>query len=827
MHEWFSREIVDGLRREIAAADNNEVYFCARLQQGRLTGLHVLARGNKECVPAPLPPEGGGGVVVIHNHPSGDLTPSGADIAVAARLAREGYGFVIINNEATRYYVVVEPCAVSPPVPVEQHQIEEILAPGGLVNRVMPGFENRPQQVAMAASVGRALNDGRHALAEAGTGTGKSLAYLVPLILWARANKKRGVVSTNTINLQEQLLYKDIPLLQKAIPGGFKAVLVKGRSNYLCRRKFRDLIRHGADLVDEKDIPVLQDLVQWEQQTGDGSRSDLPFVPRGELWELVCSDADACLRLNCPHFRDCFFHNARREAIDAHILIANHSLLFADIALRSKGADTGVLPEYHAIVLDEAHNIERVATDYLGARVTRLGLIRLLGRLRSARYNKVKGLLPWLERTLAASLSGGDQQVQGVLKAIQHNLVPELLRLEEEVNGFFAAAENFLAQMGAQEIKAHLTADLVSAPGWATVAQKGKALLSHLEEAVRHLGALYRSLEGLGPQIFEAVLSQTLELAAIGKKLADQHTALKEILFGTDAALVRWAELDSSRTGTQAQFNFAPLAVGAVLKENVWRKYSSVVLTSATLTVAESFKYMRDRLGLDADLSVQELRYGSPFDYQKNAVLGVATDLPDPEERAFPQALAPAILASLTASRGRALVLFTSFSLLRAVADAIRNQLAAEAITLLCQGEMPRHLLLDKFKADTRSVLLATASFWEGVDVAGESLSSLILTRLPFTVPDDPVVQARMEDLRSQGKNPFYHYQLPQAVLRFKQGFGRLIRSKQDKGAVLVLDKRIVTRSYGRWFLKALPPCPARCGPLAEILAWQAEFLNQ
>lgn len=826
MHNWFPEAIARQMQREISAAENNEVFFCGEFKQGSIVQVKVMARGNQTSVPAVVHPEQGKCLVVIHNHPSGDLTPSGADITAASRLAREGVGFAIVNNSVSQCYILVEPVESSAAVCVAAQQIEDILAPGGLISRALDEYESRPQQMEMALNLADALNNGEHALAEAGTGTGKSLAYLVPVAMWAKANGRRAVVSTNTINLQEQLLYKDIPLLQRTMPFAFKAVLVKGRANYLCRRKFRELLQQGEDMIDEKDLPILQALVTWEKQTKDGSRSDLGINPGSDLWELICSDADMCLRINCPFFRECFFHSARREALDAQLLIVNHSLLFADIAMRSRGADTGVLPEYHCIVFDEAHNIERVATDWLGARVTRLSFSRLLARLWSARHNKVRGVLAVLEQKLLASTDLDHTLTHGLVDTIRHNLSPELLRLGEEISGFFAGVEHFLGQQGTPELKVRLTEDFVSSPGWRNLTDKARQVFRGLDELARLLDSLHNRLENLGPLGFESFLSPALELASIRTRLSGLTNEMREVILGDDSTLVRWLELGNTRTGPRAVFNYAPLSVSRTLRDNVWEKFASVLFTSATLTVDKNFDYMRDRLGLDPDLKVREMQYDSPFDYQRRVLLGIAEDLPAPEERSFAGEIAPAVLASIVRSRGRALVLFTSFSLLKATTAAIRPELEAQGISLLCQGEQNRHMLLEKFRSDTRSVLMATASFWEGVDVAGESLSNVILTRLPFTVPDEPVIQARMEDLRRQGKNPFYCFQVPQAVLRFKQGFGRLIRTKQDKGVVLVLDKRIKTKSYGRWFLDTLPACPTRSGPVAEILAWQGQFLD-
>lgn len=825
MHKWFCDDIAGQMREEIAAANNNEVFFCAQMGEGRVLNVRVMAKGNQTSVPAVVRPEPGLTQAVIHNHPSGDLTPSGADITAASRFARDGIGFAIINNDVSDCYVLVEPAEISTLKPVSLQKVEEVLGPGGYVDSAMESYESRPQQLEMALLLAQGLNEGTHVMAEAGTGTGKSLAYLIPVLLWARENKRRVIVSTNTINLQEQLLLKDIPLLQQTMPGSFKAVLVKGRANYLCRRKFRELVQHGEDMVEEKDIPILQAMLSWEKQTQDGSKSDLGFTPSNDLWEQVCSDSDLCLRVKCANFGNCFFHNARREALDAQLLIVNHSLLFADIALRSKGADTGVLPEYHCIVFDEAHNIEKVATDWLGARITRLGFTRLLARLWSAKSNRVRGLLAVVEQKLIASPNLQKDLVVALQETIHSRLVPDIIGLVEQVNDYFSQGVNYFGHQYGFEAKVRLTEKVLSGPGWVSLTEKARSLLHGLEELGRQLESLYKRLENFGPHGFEVILPQALELNSIRGRLSGLETDLREVVFGDDSALVRWVDLGNSRSGPRIVFNYAPLSVSQTLHD-VWEKYSTVLFTSATLTVGGRFDYIRERLGVGKDLNVKEKQYCSPFDYQNRVLLGIAKDLPAPEEQTFSDRIAPAILASIAASRGRALVLFTSFSLLNSTAGAIRYRLEEAGISMLCQGEMTRHKLLEKFRADTRSVLLATASFWEGVDVAGESLSNVILTRLPFTVPDDPVAQARMEDIRRRGKNPFYWYQLPQAVLRFKQGFGRLIRTKEDLGVVLILDKRIILKPYGRWFIESLPNCPLRSGTLKEILNWHTEFLK-
>jgi ATP-dependent DNA helicase DinG len=816
--DWLAGEAAQDMRHEIAVCSGNEVFFAGWLDNGYLSRVKVLARGNKFSVPVvrqQLKP----GMMVLHNHPGGDLTPSGADISVASRLGQDGIGFAIVNNSVDRSYIVVEPHQAQEDKPVVREEVHQILGPGGRVSLAMMSYESRPQQLEMALAIAGALSQGTHALIEAGTGTGKSLAYLVPSLLWAIKNERRIVISTNTINLQEQLLHKDIPLLQQLMPSPFKAVLIKGRGNYLCNRKFSELLREGSGQVEEDDIPELQALATWSQGTREGSKSDLSFSPRPSLWELVSSDGDTCLRLNCPQFRDCWFHKARREAVDAQVLIVNHSLLFADLVIRAQGGEGGLMPSYHSIILDEAHNVEDAATEWFGLRLTRRGLTRSLSRLYSARTGGAKGLLPLMQRKLQGT--PGAKSLQDFL---HQEVIPELNLAGEEVQVLFRGLEQMLTVSGQREAKQRLTQDYCRSQEWHQRREECAQLQNRLARLANLLSLTASRLEEI-QGVVEACLGQLVELEALARRLAATERALGEIFSEPNPERVRWLSLEQGRFGSRVSLHDAPLSVQEPLQEHLWQKFATVVLTSATMAVDNSFGYLKERLGLSK--GVKELILSSPFDYHQQVLLGVATALPEPEQADFLRRGAEAVAKSLVGSRGRALVLFTSFSMLKAFARHLAGPLKEQGIPLLCQGEMPRNRLLEMFRRDTSSVLLATASFWEGVDVAGESLSSLIITRLPFTVPDEPILEARVEQLRLEGKNPFLTYQVPQAVLKLRQGFGRLIRTKRDRGIILILDRRVKTKFYGALFLRSLPPCPLITGSVEDILAKQRQFLEQ
>ena len=646
--------------------------FSAILEGDALKDIKVLARGNSTMVPAAVHAQPGKCMLVIHNHPSGDVTPSGADITVASRLAREGIGFAIINNSVSEAYILVEPVQIKPAAAVPIKKVSAALDQGGYVARIMPTYEDRPQQLEMALNVANALNEGAHALAEAGTGIGKSLAYLVPVIMWASENNRRAVVSTNTINLQEQLLYKDIPLLHQALPFGFKAVLVKGRANYLCKRKFYELCNEAKTWW-RKRFAGLAGHDAMGETTRDGSRSEFD-LPSSELGNWFLQADSACVSLSL--FRTAFPPGQRETLMPG--FDCQSQLVFADIALRSKGADTGVLPEYHCIILDEAHNAERAATDWLGARVTRLSFSRLLARLYNLRGNRAKGLLVVLENKLAADQDLDSKLVRELLELVRQQVVPNCMSVSQEANEFFEEAAAYFSEQGDREVKLRLPGKFAHSTGWEKLRQQTQSLFIATGKLEKSLAVLRTCMDQLGPQGFEAVLSQAFELDGIRARLKALEADLQEVMMGEDESLVRWTELMPSRRGQRADFCYAPLTVSQVLKENLWEKFSSVVLTSATMTVNKSFDYIRDRLGLDRTFKVKELQYESPFNYRQQVRLGIATDLPDPAQPAFQAKIIPVILESLQASRGRGLVLFTSFSLLKTTAEALREELSRQ-----------------------------------------------------------------------------------------------------------------------------------------------------
>lgn len=817
------KEIKKKISIAIEGASGNEVFFKGVLNDhGEIWDVEVLARGNKFSVPAILydiEP----GDIVIHNHPSGNLTPSQADISIAAKLGQEGIGFMIVDNDVMNFYVVVEPLQPHERVSIPPESVEEILGQGGSISSLLTEYEYRDEQLRMSKLIANGLNNSRHIMVEAGTGTGKSLAYLIPGILWAVRNKKRVVVSTNTINLQEQIFQKDIPFLQKVLPESFKGVLVKGRSNYLCLRKLDNL--EADSLLEEidEDFQELKVLKEWGLKTREGSKSDLSFVPKESNWEQVCSEGDLCLKVHCSNYRDCFFFRARRESATADVLVVNHHLLFADISLKAKGLEGGVLPAYHALVFDEAHNIEDTATGYFGYKINKYLALKQLGRLFYTKGGKQRGFLNELSYKVGTNKFATPVVKQKVNDNIIMTLIPGISQMTQKTNLFF---DNAYSLLEGSSSKLRITKELQETTEFKDVKGLCFSYIKELSEFINQLKEMQNTIEELPSQAFEVLIPQMVELNAFIKRLEGVVETLDYIFLKETDGDVKWLESSGTIRNRYLTAYSAPLDISDELNRSIYQLYDTVVMTSATMTTAGNFKYIKKRIGLNyVEEKLDELILASPFNYREQVMFCVPTDLPEPNFREFNDLIPDALLNTILATKGRAFVLFTSFKMLIETYDRLKPVLENHGINCLRQGESQRHLLLQNFKKDISSVLFATSSFWEGVDVQGESLSNVILVKLPFSVPDEPIVEARQELIALRGGNPFMEYQVPQAVLKFKQGFGRLIRSKSDKGVVVVTDKRILTKQYGKIFLKSLPKCKEVAGTVNDIKDKIIEFI--
>jgi ATP-dependent DNA helicase DinG len=815
----LSPESSERIRAEIARAEGREVCFLASVDSARtVEDPRAVSRGNFQAVlvAARGAPEGG---VMIHNHPSGTLEPSEADMGVAAQLYDQGIGTAITDNDASKLYVVVEPPRPRERTELDPAELDATLAPGGALATRFGAYEDRPGQRDMLAAIVRRFNEGGIALVEAGTGTGKSLAYLLPAARWAQQNGERTVLSTNTINLQEQLAAKDLPLVQDLI-GDVKWALVKGRGNYISIRRALLASESQASVFEDDRSSEMQSLLAWIASTEDGSLSDLPFSPADETWEEVRSDPDICLRARCTHFQECFYQRSRRKAASADLLVVNHHLLFTDLAVRratNNYTQSAVLPAYQRVVLDEAHNVEDAATSHLGVEITRRGLYRAMSRL----DRRGRGILTAIHEGV-----GGTDHGPELRERVVNRVRPALSRARAEVEGLIERLEPFATPgEGPVRLGEGGRGEPAENP---EIAERLRATLSGLGLLERELSELRSRLE-ISEELVDRLEGRILDIRSIERRLSASAHGLRLVLApGDDASdFVRWLEAQGRGKQANLVLAAAPIELGSLLRESLFTQAETTILTSATLTTHRTFDFLRGRLGVtrvelerdEEEVKVTEDIVMSPFDFRTQALLGIPTDLPpaggDPGE--FHEATSQVLSTFAEITDGGLFALFTSYGALRTVAQALRATGVDATWPLFVQGEDDRHRLLDRFVAAGRGILLGTSSFWEGVDVPGDPLRGLLIQKLPFRVPTDPITAARMEALERKGLDPFGHFMLPHAALRLKQGFGRLIRARSDRGAVLILDDRIVTKRYGRYLRESLPDAPLVRGAWSDV----------
>ncbi|MBN2309359.1 MAG: DEAD/DEAH box helicase family protein [Candidatus Hydrogenedentes bacterium] len=817
------------IRRAVDEVGGREVFFAGRLDaDGVVTSVRVRARGHEDAVPAII--DGlGTRDVVVHNHPGGDIAPSEADLGLASLFGFQGHGVYIVDNAVERVYVVVEPFVDEGKTPLDTEELRRALGPAGRLADVLPGFEVRPQQLEMMEAVAKAFNGNGIAVIEAPTGVGKTMSYLLPAVLWAVRNRERVVISTRTINLQEQIILKDIPMLAKCLDVEFKAVLVKGRNNYLCLRKLQRARSEASLYDDEGDAQALEAIAEWAETTQDGSKSDLPFMPPKEVWERVCSEADTCRISNCPDPKRCHIGRARRDVAKADIVVVNHHMLFADLAVKKemgKFSSLGVLPAYKRLILDEAHSVEDSATEYFGMRVTRFGALSLLGRFIHDERGHERGLVPYVKLKLMRDTHLSRSEQDEIFDLIDNQLLPSIAIARDALATTFDALRHLTAERCGQigrDIKWRLTDEVLQSEELRDLHQV--YVLPAAEDILacaRYAGALRKLLKPVpaAPGSSEPpFFTEVLELEGYRNRLERLAAGLAA---GTaeesEANTVRWIEIDGKNKNIVRVVK-CPLHVGKPLAEWVYANLNTVVMTSATLSVRQRFDYLFERIGLDlvSDRPVDSVILDSPFDFQQQALLCIPTDISPPSEKGFLEEMVAHIRRALAITRGHAFVLFTSFYALDYAHRRLEDELKDAAIAPLKQGTATRTRLLDRFRADPSSVLFATDSFWEGVDVAGEALQCVILPKLPFRVPTEPILEARAEAIEAAGGNSFMEFAVPQAVIKFRQGFGRLIRRRTDRGVILVLDQRVVTKYYGKVFLDSLPGVRVIKGPARGV----------
>lgn len=700
------------------------------------------------------------------------------------------------------------------PRPIDVDELAAIFEPAGELERHFTGYENRPQQVSMASAVGGAFNQNQHLLVEAGTGTGKSMAYLVPAFQWADQNQLRVVISTNTLNLQDQLIYKDVPDLNAALGKNYRAAVLKGRGNYLCPRRFNALRSLGPRNPEE--MRVLAKLLLWLSQGGSGERSELN-LPMGEMavWSRLSAEDDDCSLENCSSHTGgrCPYYRARLAADGAHVVIVNHALLLADIATGSR-----VIPEYGYLIVDEAHHLESATTQGLRFKVSEFEAQRVFRDLGSLRRGLLRQLIDLARRTLPPD-------AQGQVETVITTTADRVDECTQAANILFERLNELLENrregkpIGPYGQQLRILPATRTLPDWEGVEIAWENLREPLATIATALNDLADDLESLQPGDDEPVDTLAVAMRIARRSLADIYSHLENMIFEPDPMVIYWAELSAHES--RLTLHAAPLEVGQLVERHLWHEKESIVMTSATLTTGGEFDFIRHRLHAeDAD----ELALGSPFDYETATLLYLISDIPEPVDRSnYQRAVESGLLRLMKATGGRGLVLFTSNQQLQATARAISEPLAKAGIQVFEQSRgASRHALLEGFRTSDNAVLFGTRSFWEGVDVPGPALSVLAIVRLPFDVPSDPIVAARSETYES----PFDQYMVPEAILRFRQGFGRLIRTRSDRGIVAIFDRRLLSKSYGRAFIDSLPRCTVRQGPLADLPEAAQRWLN-
>ena len=817
------------MRAAIRLAGGREVCFVSALDDdGVVQTARVVARGDVASVLA-LPGFARRGEMLLHNHPSGLLEPSGADYDVAARMHDEGIGFGIVDNDARALYVVVEVPRADEQTRLDPVAVAHDLGPDGPIARQHARYEDRESQRAMAATIATVYNEGGVGLLEAGTGVGKSLGYLVPALRWAAANGERTIVSTNTINLQEQLVGKDLPFLAKAL-GDQKVrfALLKGWRNYLCKARLEQASGGAAQLFEDGMAAELAALAAWAERTADGSLADLPTPPRPEVWDEVSAEGDICTRMKCSHFDQCFVFKARRAAAQADVIVVNHHLLLADLAVRRAAQnwdDAAVLPAYGRLVVDEGHHLEDAAATHLGTTVTRRGLQRLVNRL----DRRGKGLLPALATRLSAS---SDLLSTASLDLVEARLAPSVHGLREKSALLFDLLDTFIHEEGQPVVR--LSQGFATHPIWAaglTLALEDT--LGEIELLGEGLRLVRERIEG-STTLDEQLAPLLNEMRSVTKRLRTAGDGLRRALVPpADDDSVRWVEVRGRERSVAV--SAVPLDLAPILREDLFKRLDSVIVTSATLTAsrgdvasdARRFDFLAARLGLDdPELAPTTAVFPSPFSYDSHSLLAIPSDIPAPNVDAdgHRNAITRIVLDVAESSDGGLFVLFTSHREVRQLASELRARGVERRWPLLVHGDEGRDALLARFRDSGQAILLGTASFWEGVDVPGDALRGLVIAKLPFRVPTEPVTAAQCEAIVARGGDAFAEYMLPHASLRLKQGFGRLIRTGTDRGVVVIGDPRIVTKRYGRGLLEALPPARRVIGRWSAVVERVREF---
>lgn len=802
--EFISAKAMEHMRLEISESGGNEVFFRGIPDgEGIVSEVEVIARGNSSSVAALLNMMRKN-EVIIHNHPSGVLIPSDEDVSISSMYGEVGGASYIVNNAVDDIYVIV---------PLKEFikiDIDEYFGENGVIHKNFGKFEVRREQYEMAKSIENSMNENKKLIVEAGTGTGKTIAYLLPTLLYAIENNLKVIVSTNTINLQEQLVNKDIPLLKKIINEDFNYQIVKGRGNYLCKRKLYniDVTEKETDTEEEKaEKNIIRNLIDWDKNvTRTGDRNELKYEISNSIWEKVNSEVDMCKGVKCPHYSKCHFFKARKNVADATLLIVNHHMFFADLAIRNQTGfytNYSILPNYDIVVFDESHNIEDTARNYFTFETSKISFGRLMGNIYNRRVvnSSNGGAIIRLMTYLNESLSSEEYEKVDELK---EDAIAELnVFYDKGIDIFDKLIYLFSENNDNREIKIKIDKQKMrSNKAFRKVMEINSQFKESYGNLVIRINKFLNTVSNYNLEDKEGFL---FEFSRYYERLKQYYKKFEFILEGKEEGYVYWANVTTIRPNVKLYAT--PFDISDELNDNLFTKMDRMVFTSATLAVDNKFDYYKKSIGLMKEnrRKIDERIVKSPFDYEKQMKVYIPEDALDPTNIEFLRDLEEFIEGVIKNTKGHCFLLFTSYSALNFLYNQLKSHFSEKEYTLIKQNDFPRHEMIEIFKNSKNPILFGTDSFWEGVDVQGEQLQSVIITKLPFKVPNDPVTEAIIENIRKNGQNPFNDYQVPQAVIKFKQGVGRLIRSKTDSGNIIILDNRIIKKMYGKKFLSALP----------------------
>ena len=802
--EFISAKAMEHMRLEISESGGNEVFFRGIPDgEGIVFEVEVIARGNSSSVAALLNMMRKN-EVIIHNHPSGVLIPSDEDVSISSMYGEVGGASYIVNNAVDDIYVIV---------PLKEFikiDIDEYFGENGVIHKNFGKFEVRREQYEMAKLIENSMNENKKLIVEAGTGTGKTIAYLLPTLLYAIENNLKVIVSTNTINLQEQLVNKDIPLLKKIINEDFNYQIVKGRGNYLCKRKLYniDVTEKETDTEEERtEKNIIRNLIDWDKNvTRTGDRNELKYEISNSIWEKVNSEVDMCKGVKCPHYSKCHFFKARKNVADATLLIVNHHMFFADLAIRNQTGfytNYSILPNYDIVVFDEAHNIEDTARNYFTFETSKISFGRLMGNIYNRRVvnSSNGGAIVRLMTYLNESLSSEEYEKVDELK---EDAIAELnVFYDKGIDIFDKLIYLFSENNNNREIKIKIDKQkMQSNKAFREVMEINSQFKESYGNLVIRINKFLNTVSNYNLEDKEGFL---FEFSRYYERLKQYYKKFEFILEGKEEGYVYWANVTTIRPNVKLYAT--PFDISDELNDNLFTKMDRMVFTSATLAVDNKFDYYKKIIGLMKEnrRKIDERIVKSPFDYEKQMKVYIPEDALDPTNIEFLRDLEEFIEGVIKNTKGHCFLLFTSYSALNFLYNQLKSRFSEKEYTLIKQNDFPRHEMIEIFKNSKNPILFGTDSFWEGVDVQGEQLQSVIITKLPFKVPNDPVTEAIIENIRKNGQNPFNDYQVPQAVIKFKQGVGRLIRSKTDSGNIIILDNRIIKKMYGKKFLSALP----------------------